>query len=342
MKSFSEDWRDDAVSERAADYLARKRGGLWTDEDQCELDGWLAEATAHYVAWVRVEAIAARAHQLAPLLSHELTRTAPVERRTLPFTRFLLPLFAIAAIALITIWGGPFVAFLLQPPDRLHSTGVGARELLSFADHTEIELNTNTAVRLRLNSVERTVWLEKGEAWFHVAHDASHPFTVIVGNHRIRDLGTEFRVRRQSADAIDVALLNGRATLSVPGGQTTTLEPGDEAEATVRSLSVARKTPQQLTDELAWRRGEVVFRNTPLSDVVQQYNRYNATKLLIADPSVGRETISANTRADDFESVLQMLQDVLHLRVDRWGSTILISRDARKNTHRAAHARRGG
>ena len=59
---------DDAISERAADYLARKHGGVWSDRDQAELEAWLMESTTHYVAWVRVEAIAARARATAAIM----------------------------------------------------------------------------------------------------------------------------------------------------------------------------------------------------------------------------------------------------------------------------------
>ncbi len=340
MTRRDEYW-DDAISERAAHYLASKRGGVWSEEDQAELDAWLAESASHYVAWIRVEAIAARAHQLAPLLSYELSRIASKERSSFPYRRFLFPLLAAALIALIGLSGGPLIGLLLQPPDRLHSTGVGSRELLTFSDHTQIELNTDTAVRLRMTSAERTVWLDKGEAWFHVAHDAAHPFTVIVGNHRVTDLGTEFLVRRDS-DAVDVTLFKGRAALSAPGEQTTTaLMPGDEATATRSSLSVTRKTPRELANELAWRSGMLMFHDTPLAEVVRQFNRYNAVKLVIADPAISNLKITANTRTDDYESFLELAERVLKLRVDRKGSVILISQSIRKVTKPAAHARRG-
>ena len=47
------------------------------------------------------------------------------------------------------------------------------------------------------------------------------------------------------------------------------LKPGDDALATPVSLTVTRKTPQELANALAWRRGMLVFRNTRLADVVR-------------------------------------------------------------------------
>jgi transmembrane sensor len=326
----------DATSERAADFFGRRRFGPWNDADQAELDQWIAESTSHYVAWLRLQGFAAHAERLAALNAREPRQPASFGGRKFHYRRFALPLLAAASITLAAFWGGPFIASLLQPPDRMDSTDVGGRTLLSFSDHTQIELNTDTAVRTRMTTAERIVWLEKGEAWFHVSHDAAHPFTVIVGNHRITDLGTEFLVHRADNN-VDVTLLNGRATLGTGGMQTATLSPGDEAIATPVSLSVTRKSPVELANELAWRRGMLMFHDTPLSEVVREFNRYNKTKLVIVDPSVANERITASTRTDDYESFLELAENVLKLRVDREGSVVLISRGPENTKKKVVH-----
>jgi transmembrane sensor len=332
----------DPITERAAEYLQRRRFWDWSAVDQAELDAWLADSTLHRVAYLRLEGSVAYTEELVVLFPSELGLDL---RKTVPagvgaFMRhrflFLFPLLAAASITLAALWGGPFIASLLQPSDRVDSTDVGGRTLLSFADRTQIELNTNTTVRTRMTTAERTVWLEKGEAWFHVAHDAAHPFSVIVGKHRITDMGTEFLIRR-GADDVDVTLLTGRANLSAEGAQTATLGPDEEAVATAATLSVTRKTPQELADELAWRRGMLVFHNTPLFEVVREFNRYNTTKLVIADPAIAGEKITANTRTDNYENFLQLAEDVLKLRIDRKGSVILLSRGSREEMKKVVH-----
>jgi transmembrane sensor len=283
----------------------------------------------HRVAYLRLEGAIAYTDHLAAVHTFKAGpttgQTAPGSDGKFHYRRFVIPLLAAASIALMAAIGIPFVNSLMQPPDRINSTNVGGRTLVSFSDHTQIELNTDTVMHYRMTTAERTVWLEKGEAWFHVSHDAAHPFAVVVGKHRVTDLGTEFLVRR-NGDDVDVTLLNGRAALSAEGVQTATLNPGDEAIATQVLLSVNHKTPQQLADALAWRRGMLVFRNARLADVVREFNRYNATRLVIADPSIADVKVYAELKTDDFEDLLQLAQTMLKLRVDREGSVILISR----------------
>jgi transmembrane sensor len=330
---------DDAASERAADFFARRRFGNWTDADKAELDAWLAESTLHRVAYLRLQGIADRTDHLAAVHTFKVVpeseKNAEQRGGAFRYRGLVLPLLLAASIAVIAAIAAPYAISLLQPPDRSDSTDIGGRTLLSFSDRTQVELNTNTAIRFRMTASERIVWLEKGEAWFHVFHDAAHPFTVIVGNHRITDLGTEFLVRR-SAEDVEVALLNGRANLSAEGVQTATLTPGDDAIATPVSLSVTRKTPQELADELAWRQGILVFRNTKLAEVVAEFNRYNANKLVVADPFIANVKVTATVRTNDYESFLQLVEVVLKLRVDRDGNDILISRSNPEETKKAA------
>jgi transmembrane sensor len=329
----------DAISERAAGFLGKRRFWDWTEEDQAELDAWLAESILHEVAWLRLQGIVASTDRLAALDALERKQVVPGVGDKFRYRRFVLPLLAAASIASAAVWGGPFIVSLLQPPDRVDSTDVGGRTLLSFSDHTLIELNTDTTVRTRMTTAERIVWLEKGEAWFHVAHDAAHPFTVIVGKHRITDLGTEFLVRR-GADDVDVTLLKGRASLSADGAQTATLTPGEEAVATSVSLLVTRKTPQELADELAWRRGILVFHDTRLADVVQEFNRYSAVKLVIADPSIADRRFNGEVEDNGLEDFLNFAQVAMKLRADRQGNSILLSRATPEKTKVSADTKR--
>jgi transmembrane sensor len=330
---------DDEVSKIAARFYVRRRFGEWTSADETEFEAWVGRSFLHRAAYVRVEGIADRTDQVAAFRQSKGGGILPGGAASLLRRRFVIPLLAAASIAMFAAFGGPFIASLMQPSDRIDSTNVGGRTLLSFADNTQIELNTNTVMRFRMTTAERTVWLEKGEAWFRVAHNAAHPFTVIVGKHRVTDLGTEFLIRRD-ADDVDVTLYNGRASLSAQGVQTATLKPGDEAVATPVSLSVMHKTAEELADELAWRRGMLVFRNTPLAEVVKEFNRYNAIKLVIADPSIADERIYASLRTDDFDGFVQLAQMALNLRVEREGSTILLSRGQREETKRVVRSKR--
>lgn len=325
------------IDARAVEFIQRRRFQRWTDADQRDLDAWLDESTLNRVAFLRLEMRAERIERLADLRSPRRSVTVELPRLRFPF-RIIMA--AAAASSLIVVLGLAARQYVLKPiDDRIYSTDVGGRATLRFADRTEIELNTDTVVRYRMTTTERTVWLERGEAYFRVAHSAANPFTVIAGNHKIADIGTEFLVRRDVAgepNKLEVALIKGRAEFlsEGPHAQVAMLAPGDEAIATPASISFGHKTAQQLADELGWRRGVLAFRDTRLADVVAAFNRYNETKLVIADPSIANLKFSAEVPTDDYEDFLRLAETVQHLRVAHEGHTIMLSRaQAYKGRH---------
>ena len=331
----------DSVSEKAAAFLERRRSGEWSDDDQATLRAWLAESLLHRAAYLRVEGAVAYAEHLAT--THEFKVTPRQDRtaagRDVIWSRLKMPILIAATIALAATAGLVYLSSSAPPPDRAYSTDIGGRTLLKFADGTVVDLDTDTALRIRMTSAQRMVWLDRGEAWFHVAHNAANPFTVIVGKHRVTDVGTEFLVRRR-VSALEVALLNGKAALSTEGAPIAMLAPGDDAIATSASMSVTRKTRQQLADELAWRRGALVFRSSRLVDAVKEINRYNQTKIVIADPSISDLKFTGEIRSDGESDFLFLAQTMMGLHVDRRGEDILLSRAMTAKTHSAARTSR--
>ncbi len=190
--------------------------------------------------------------------------------------------------------------------------------------------STQTPFYVReMNGPNRIVYLDRGEAYFAVAHDAKRPFTVLAANHRITDLGTKFVVR-ENPNGLEVSLIEGLARLESANASSSAhaavLAPGDVAIATSDTISVKRRSAKTLADQLGWRRGVIVFDNTPLAAAVNEVNRYNRTKLAVSDPAVGRLTITGTFPVDDIEIVLAAARDVYGLRVKVEHGEILIAR----------------
>lgn len=334
----------DAVATRAAAYFERRRFGGWSEADQAELDAWFKESALHEVAYLRLEGAVEHTERLAARRpSKPNARTGGrIEDGRRKYRRLFIPLLAAASVVMAVALGRVWLGSLTQPPDRTLTTNVGGRAVLKFTDGTEIDLNTSTAVRYRMTTAERIVWLDKGEAYFRVAHNAANPFTVVAGGHRVTDLGTEFLVRDEPGD-VDVALVKGRAQLSSenPGTPSATLAPDYEAVATPFSITVTKKSTREIADELAWQRGVLIFRNTRLADAVKQFNRYNEIKLVIADSSIANVKFSAEARTNDYDGFLRLAQAVLKLRVDRVGNEILLSRGDRDEAKRVVPVKHG-
>ncbi len=313
--------RTSDIEAHAADWLQRKSFWTWGAEDQAALEEWLAASLAHRIAFWRLNAGFARTDRLAAL--RPTTPEAHPRSNTLSsFMKFA------AAFAVIAALGAGGAAYVLEPRDRTYATDIGGHETIAFADGTKIELNTNTKVRTRMTTASRTVWLERGEAFFQVRHDPAHPFIVMAGNRRITDLGTKFSVHREGA-RLEVAVVQGRVRFSPADGaagvQSAMLTPGDVAVATPTSMMVTKKSTEALDNRLGWRKGLLVFRHVALAEAVAEFNRYNRIKLA-ADPSVATTKIYGVFREDNIEDFTSLARIVLGLHVTHRGNTVLITR----------------
>jgi len=310
----------------AARWLERRHFGAWDDEARAEFDRWINQSSAHEVAFLRLEAAWGRTGRLAALRAQ-----GPAISKAPPRFRANMAILGIAASVALLAVVGISVGGLLQsrPQIRAFSTPIGGHEVIGFADGTKVELNTDTVLRARMTTQSRTVWLDKGEAYFQVKHDAAHPFVVFVGNHRITDLGTAFLVRKDTG-RLEIAVEQGHVAFKASDEKTplqaALLSRGDAVVATADSTVMVKLSSAQLANELAWRRGVLVFKHTRLADAAAEFNRYNREKLIIADSAAANRMIGATFPINDVERFARVARDVLGLSVTYRGKDIMIGR----------------
>ena len=312
-----------SISEIASVWLERVHAGNWEERDQAELNAWLAESSAHRAAYWRLEDAWSHAARLTALRTHGVQPEAG--RRFLP----LLARSAAVIIACVAM-GIMGAKYLLSPEARTYATGLGGHKVVVLQDGSRIELNTDTILRVAAATDERTVWLDKGEAYFQIRHNVVHPLVVFAAGHRITDLGTKFLIR-QDEGRIEVALLEGRARLdtdnaSASHARSAVLTPGDVAVATADTLAVTQRPTQKLSNELGWRQGLLIFTETSLGDAAAEFNRYNATKLVVSDAAVARMKINGTFPISGAEMFARVAQHILQVQAVRRGNEVVISR----------------
>lgn len=315
-----------SVDLRAAEWLQKQRFWTWSDEDQAALDAWLAESPAHQVAYWRLDAAWDRAQRLVALGPSMCEPQKGPERKSI--WPFLASLAASAAIA-VMLGGGAYL-YYAQPREKIFSTPVGGREIVTLADGSQIELNTNTELRASVSDGTRTVTLVRGEAYFQIKHDPKHPFVVATNDGRVLDLGTKFLVRKDAGN-LEVALLDGRVRfdpvkpLEAHAVQAV-LTPGDVIQATSDSVSVTKEQVAAIEQRLSWRHGELVFNHATVATAAKEFNRYNDQKLIVADGETGALRFSSTFPINGTDEFVRLAQQTLGLHVERRGEAIALSR----------------
>lgn len=343
------------IEARAADWIAERDrcDGQLHPVRQAELDTWLAAATAHRVAWLRLDQAWQRAERLralqpaAPLLP---PAPPPPRRRSVPSgpdgerrgagglggwaglragasawlgARSGLQCGA-AGLGLATL--ALVVGLQLTPADSPldHRTERGQRELVTLADGTRLTLNTATQLRSAVTPQARQVWLERGEAFFDVAHDAKRPFVIHAGHQTVTVLGTKFSLYREG-DKLRVAVLEGRVQVQGDQGSRPTLLTRDHAAlADAGSVLVTQQTPQQLQASLGWLQGKLVFNEVSLAEAARQFNRYGHKQLVIQDDAAARIAIGGVFDASNVDAFARLLHAGFGLEVKVVGEEIRV------------------
>lgn len=304
------------IEARAAEWISRRDRGALDEAAERQLDHWLAESPTHRVAYLRLNNAWGRADRLralrpaAPTRPIKSLRTVPSpHRKPLPWLYGAAAAVALFCMA-ITVSGDSFGPSALQQ----FSTRVGARETVALADGSKLTLNTATQLRAAISTTARNVWLDDGEVYFDIAHDASRPFVVTAGDLQVTVLGTRFTLRRE-ADRLQVNVLEGRVQLQVPGAPPTVLTRDESGLGTGKSVLVTRRTPRQSVVVTSWLEGRLVFDQTALADAAAQFNRYNQKKLVITDGVASSIRIGGTFEATNVEAFVRLIQSGFGLDV---------------------------
>lgn len=302
----------------AARWAGRLDDGPLDADARDELTAWLRGDPGRAGALLRAEACLARVRGLAVVASDR-----PLAARdgiAIPRRRFTAWLLvgsgAVAASAL----------FLLSRPESVrYATATGEVRRVPLRDGSVVSINTASSLHVSIDDARRRVVLDRGEAWFQVAHDRSRPFVVEAGPIRVRAVGTAFSMRRREL-GVDILVTEGVVEArsdATPGeirliaGQKAFLSLDGQPSRTVTM-------PDEVERTLAWRHGEMALEGHSLGQAVAEMNRYNVLQISV-DASLARAPLVGYFRTDDPTGFAASAAELVGGRTIRSGNTIIIS-----------------
>ncbi len=161
----------------------------------------------------------------------------------------------------------------------------------------------------------REVALE-GEGYFDVVHDDARPFRVRTRNAVAQDVGTRFVVRAwPELPAVDVAVEEGVValmdTLRPSMERATLLNAGQRGSLRASGVVVT----SDVASALAWTHGELMFDESPLTEVLPAIGRrFNVS--VTADSALAGRRLTARFAAQSLQDVLPALRLALGARVE--------------------------
>lgn len=352
MNTSDDDIRD-AIAEQAAEWLIANLSGSLDDLGRQNFLAWLRSSPIHVAEYLSiavidsdltaataeleesVETLVAGARQEAARPAPNATTTAAawLRQRLRPA---LGPRFVFRAVVAAIILGVAAGSVWMWADgfrrSVYYSTAHGAQQLLRLRDGSEVRLDTDSALTVRLSRHERLVELSRGQAYFRVAHD-SRRFRVTVAGASVVAVGTEFDVDQRGQSAF-VTLVDGKLAVvaagvaipepGIPLSGAAILNKGEQARITMGS-GIAIEPAVNLPSVTAWLEHQIVADNRPLEEVAAEFNRYGKTPIEIGDANVGQLRISGTFNVDDTESFLAFLEQMDGLTVARSPEVIRVA-----------------
>ena len=233
----------------------------------------------------------------------------------------------IAAIIVLAV-GITFLLryYLLAEPEMIVlSTELNQREIL-LPDGSTVYLNQHSRLSYpeKFSKKERAVNLN-GEAYFEVSRNEKRSFIVRIANNAIvKVLGTSFNIKTDTGSStVAVHVTTGKVSFYKAGepNRKTVLTKNEEAVLENGHIS---KSVIDDPNFMSWKTGILVFKNSRLSNVVDQLIKFYKQPIVLKDQSRGDYKYTSTIDNQPLDEVLEEITLVFDLDYAIKNDTVFI------------------
>lgn len=322
---------------QAALWIARLHADDVTPEDLAQFEEWHATHPRHGRAYEEISATIDQVKHAGRLVRavsfgsamNAASAVQPADGHRPMWHHSRLGWAAAAAIAMLVV----AAAWWLQRSDSetVFQTALGEHASIELPDGSRLDLNSNSLASVAYTAQARTIHLERGEAFFKVAHELQRPFWVVARNSWIRAVGTAFNVDLRP-NSVRVIVSDGIvkvATSNTADAQpsdtsllrrpVSVLKAGQQAEMKSGTAQIRSAKPIELIRVSAWRKGKLYFENQHLEAVIEDVGRYTKKQIIIEDEALRQLPIGGTFQANaqGVDALLDMLEQGFGLNVRR-------------------------
>ncbi len=333
------------IYDQASLWIARLDRELTTQE-QHELTQWLAASEQHRKVLFEMAELWDKMDSLARLADlFQAPQQAPT-RQPRFYGAIAASLLLVALVfgwQLTSLQPASLIAWLHSDPtvvDGIYETAIGEHSNVNLPDGSVLVLNTNSRVTVKYSEGHRLFLLERGELNIEVAHDKSRPLSVIARNKVMQAVGTAFNVRIRNDNEVALLVTDGKVLVAKQEVQKTiekivaerlpstsmAVAQGEKVLLGTPEETIAKADDNEITAQLSWRQGNLVFRGETLEDALVEINRYTSVRFEVADESIKQERIAGLFKAGDVDGLLAALEQNFNIQNQRIGNNkILLS-----------------
>lgn len=192
----------------------------------------------------------------------------------------------------------------------------GKRFKMQLSDGTLVWLNADSEITFpsSFDGKERKV-LAKGELFFDVTEDESHPFIVETPTGNIRVLGTAFNVQCYKAEVPMTTLVRGKIAYSF-GKDSVILTPGQQCRVEDNKLSVREVDTYEY---VSWIDEVLVFKDKELDEILSTLSRLYDIDIYYENPELKRLPFTGSFKQyEHLDKIIRMIEEcgLIHIKQD--------------------------
>jgi ferric-dicitrate binding protein FerR (iron transport regulator) len=206
------------------------------------------------------------------------------------------------------------------------SNAKGKKTKIVLEDGSEVYLNSESSIRYPNDFKEnRNISLE-GEAYFRVAKDSIHPFTVDAKGVLTTALGTSFNISTfHSDEMVTVTLLTGKVKLNQEGKDGfIELNPGEESFLS-SIIPVLEKYQVSGMDKILWTKGILKFQEASLFEMKEILERWYGVEIFVKGQPKELRASGVFDPQESLENVLKVMGETLEFEFEMEDQMITIN-----------------
>jgi len=245
-------------------------------------------------------------------LNHRIETEKPV----IPLRRqSLMPAFLRIAAMVIIVAGIGWLMFEVAAPVKVTvSAAIDEKNIeVLLADGSKVYLNRDSRLIYpeTFGRNNRKVTL-RGEGYFDIAPDASHPFIIDAGKARVKVLGTSFSVITENKEKeVEVFVTTGTVMLtSNDGSENLMIEPGYIGKISGNNSSRALNTD---ANYLSWNTDILTYSGERLGVVFADLKRTFNIDIVAADPAINDYRLTSRFDNQPHDTIIKVICTTFNL-----------------------------
>ncbi|PWC18317.1 iron dicitrate transport regulator FecR [Brenneria roseae subsp. roseae] len=286
------------IRQQAALWAIRLAEAPLEDEQEQAFQHWLQQDPRHTLALQQAGTLWQELGSLSTEQKQALQpRVTPIKR----FAHWRIAALLLLGLSVGTAWFSD--GFLMLRADYRAENQVRS---VTLPDGSQVEMDAGSAIAIAYNQHERRIKLLQGNAWFTAAPVNTlepRPFLVDAASGTTQALGTQFII--QNTPQVTTVGVIEHSVQVTANGQTLRLDEQQAARYTPHG--VTRDPDWNSRDSSDWKRGQLVFNQQPLSDVVDRINRYHTGTVIVSGTALRQSQVSGIFSLNELDSALKTI-----------------------------------